>query len=109
MVSRVAPAKGDFAIGKRDEAMVGDGHAMGVAAKIVQHIFRATEGPFCIDNPVASEEQSQPGSEGSGLSKRSQISMEAQLIVLEGLLETSDELAAKDPRQHLEGKKEAVL
>ena len=35
--------------------------------------------------------------------------MEAQLVVLEGLLDTSDELAAKDPRQHLEGKKEAVL
>ncbi len=35
--------------------------------------------------------------------------MEVQLAVLEGLLETSDKLAAKNSRQHLEGKKEAVL
>jgi hypothetical protein len=35
--------------------------------------------------------------------------MEAQLAVLEGLLETSNELAAKDSGQHLKGKKEPVL
>jgi len=34
--------------------------------------------------------------------------MEAQLAVLEGLLEASDELAAKDCGQHFEGKKEPV-
>ena len=42
--SRVAPAKGDLAVGERDQAMVGDGHAMGVAAQILQHVFGATEG-----------------------------------------------------------------
>jgi hypothetical protein len=38
-----------------------------------------------------------------------QLSREAELTVLEGLPEASDELAAKDSRQHLEGKKEPVL
>jgi hypothetical protein len=34
--------------------------------------------------------------------------MEAQSAVLEGLLESSNKLAAKDSRQHLERKKEPV-
>jgi hypothetical protein len=35
--------------------------------------------------------------------------LEVQLATLERLFETSDELAAKDSREHLEGKKEPVL
>jgi hypothetical protein len=36
--------------------MVGDGHAMGVAAQILEHIFGATEGRFGVDHPILSEE-----------------------------------------------------
>jgi hypothetical protein len=43
-VSRIAPTKSDLAIGQGDQAVVGDGHAMGVAAEIVHYVFRATEG-----------------------------------------------------------------
>ena len=32
VVARVAPAEMDFPVSKRDQAMVGDGHAMRVAA-----------------------------------------------------------------------------
>jgi hypothetical protein len=46
VVSRITPAKGDLAIGKGNQAMVGDGHAMGAAAQVVQHIFGTTEGAF---------------------------------------------------------------
>jgi len=45
----------DLAIGKRDQAMVGDGHAMGVAAEILQHIFRAAEGSSPTRVPWKSE------------------------------------------------------
>ena len=36
--------------------MVGDGHAMGVAAQILQHILGATEGTLEINHPVLSVE-----------------------------------------------------
>jgi hypothetical protein len=46
VVRGIAPAKSNLVILERDQAMVGDGHAMGVAAEIVQHVSGTTEGPF---------------------------------------------------------------
>ncbi len=97
--------KGDLTIGEGDQAVVGDGHAMGVAAEILQHVFRAPEGRFQVDHPVLSIEGSQPGSESLGLSEEFQVFREAQLAVLEGLLERVDKLATKDFPQHLFRKK----
>ena len=42
MVSGITPAKSDLAISEGDQAVIGDGHAMGVAAQIVRHIFGTT-------------------------------------------------------------------
>jgi len=55
VVSGVAPTKSDRSRGKRDQAMIGDGHAMGVAAQILEHILGATEGWFRVHHPVLSE------------------------------------------------------
>ena len=55
LVCRITPAKGDLAIGKGDQAMVGNGHAMGVAAEILQHILGATEGTFQVHHPILSK------------------------------------------------------
>jgi len=57
-VSRVAPTESDLAIRKGNQAMVGDGYAMGVAAQILEHILRASERSFGVDHPVLSEERS---------------------------------------------------
>ena len=43
VVRGIAPEKSDLAVGKGNQAMVRDGHAMGVAAEIFD-IFGATEG-----------------------------------------------------------------
>ena len=63
-MSRVAPTKGDLAVGKRDESMIGDGHPMGVAAQVLEDILGAAEGWFGVDHPVFSEEWPEPRSEG---------------------------------------------
>ena len=89
--------------------MVGDGHAMGVAAQILQHVFGAAEGAFGVDHPILAEQQSPPCSESFRLGKWSEVSMEVQLAILKSLFEAVGELAAKDSRQHHEGKKESVL
>jgi hypothetical protein len=61
--------KGDLVIGQRDEAIVGDGHAMGVAAEILEYILGAAEGWFAVDHPRLAKQWSEPGSEGPGLSQ----------------------------------------
>jgi len=61
--------------------MVGDGYAMGVAAEILQHVFRATAG-FKVNDPVLSVEWSQPSSEDLGLSEKLQASSASRQTML---------------------------
>ena len=108
VVSGITPAKSDLTIDEGDQAMVGYGHAMSVAAQILQHILGATEGAFQVDHPVLSKQRPQPGGKDLGLSEELQISGEAELAILEGLLKRIDELAAKDFPQDSFGKKVVV-
>src|SRR5260370_7489966 len=85
--------------------MVGDGHAMGVAAEILQYKLWATEGWFQIDDPVLAVQGSQPGGKSFRLSEECEVSMETKLAVTEGLLESVDKLSAKDLTQHHARKK----
>ena len=48
----ILPAEGNLVIFESDEAMVGDGNAVGVAAEIAEHMMRATKRGFGIDHPV---------------------------------------------------------
>ena len=66
VVSGITPAKSHLAIGKGDQSMVGDGHAMGVAAEILQHIFGAAKGTFQVDDPVFSKQWPEPSREDLG-------------------------------------------
>ena len=50
VVRRITPAKSDLIILEGDQAMVGDGHTVGIAAEILQHLFGTTEGPFQVDH-----------------------------------------------------------
>ena len=79
VMSRVAPAKGDLAIGERDQAVVGDGDAMGVAAQILEHVLGASEGRLAVDHPVLSVEWPQLGSEDLGLSQGGELTREVRL------------------------------
>ena len=104
-MSRIPPAEGNLPLRKRDEAVVGNGDAMGIATQILQHILGAAEWWFCVNHPVFSEEQSRPSSESFGLGEGSQVSVEAQSAALEGLLQTSNELTAKTRDNTLRGRK----
>jgi hypothetical protein len=87
--------------------MVGDGHAMGISAEILEHVVGTAEGWFGVDDPVFSEQRSEPGSEDLGLREQSQIAGEVQLVTLKSGLESGDELAAKHASEYLDGEKEA--
>jgi hypothetical protein len=79
---------------------------MRVSAEILEYVVGTAEGWFGVDDPVFSEQRSQPGSEDLGLRVQSQIAGEVQLVMLKSRLET-DELAAKHTSEYLNGEKEA--
>jgi hypothetical protein len=87
--------------------MVKEGHALGIAAEILQDVLGSTEGWFGVDDPVFAEERTQPGSEELGMGERCEFSGQVQLAVREGRLEAGDELATKYAPQYSNGKKEA--
>src|SRR3974390_2395451 len=70
-----------------------------------------TERRFAIDHPVMPEQLAEPSGEHLGLSRLSeliQIAIEAEFSFAAGALQGSHELAAKNPAQHFDGKKERV-
>ena len=52
VVGGIAPTKRDLSVSKRDQAVVGDGHAMGVTAQITENMLWASERTFRVDHPV---------------------------------------------------------
>jgi hypothetical protein len=57
----VSPAEGNVSIHKGDQAMVGNGYSMSVAAEIAENILRAAEWPLAVDDPVLTVEFSDEG------------------------------------------------
>ena len=88
--------------------MVGDGHAMGVAAEILQHIFGASEGTFQVNHPVFSKQWPEPSSKDLGFGEELQLFGETELAILEGLPEGRDKLATKDLTQYRFGQEIVV-
>ena len=79
--------------------MIGDGHAMGVAAEILQHIWGTTEGTFQVHHPVLSKQWPEPSGEDLGFAEPLEVFGETELTILEGLPEGCDELATEDLTQ----------
>ena len=55
-VGVILPAEGDALSFKGQQSMIGNGHAMGVATEIAQHLQGAAEGGLGVDHPVVAME-----------------------------------------------------
>ncbi len=53
----VFPPEAHDALIQAHQPLVGDGHAVGVAPEILQHLFGTGEGPLGVDHPVVSTER----------------------------------------------------
>ncbi len=68
-VCRVAPMEVDVVIVLCNESVVGDRDAMRVRAEIAQNMFWTSEGTLGEDDPVVTEEGSQPCCEAALISQ----------------------------------------
>ncbi len=81
--------------------MVGDGDAMGIAREVMQHVLRATERRFGIDDPVLPIKRAQEEGEVLLLMERHALAEEAQLMAGKEAPQSGDELAAENAAEHL--------
>jgi hypothetical protein len=92
----VTPSERDLPIGKRDKSVIGDGHAVRITAEVAQNVFGSAEWPFAVDDPLLPECLSNQFREHLGSAEWLQGAMEAQLSVSESILQSLNELTAKD-------------
>src|SRR5262245_48899045 len=93
----VSPPEGDLPLSEREQSMIGDSHAMSVAAQILKHIFRATEGAFSRKPPslfgrtIATRQRKssvgrgEPGFHGSSVGRSGRLASDQQRTYRETL------------------------
>ncbi len=81
LLAVVFPAEADRAVVERQDTLVGDGHAVGVAAEIVEHAGGAVEGGPGVDHPLAAAKGPQPAREGVRVGQGLERTAEAQAAV----------------------------
>jgi len=108
LVGIILPAERDLAVGKVHDPVVRDGNAMCIARQVVEDMFRSTEGSLGVDHPILTKQRAQKGMEGFLFAESFEATGEQQFAVTESLLESGDELAAKDTAQHLYRQEEWV-
>lgn len=69
-VSIILPAESNLAIGKGNDPMVGDGHAMCIASQVMKYVLRTAEGRFGVYDPVLAEQRTKKRTEGLCLRQR---------------------------------------
>ena len=82
----ILPAESDLVMFESHEAVVGDGHAMGVAGEIAEHMMRTAEGGLGVDDPVLTEQWAQEGAKGLLVGERTKATGEGKLVLLESSL-----------------------
>ena len=104
----IFPAEGNLIVGEGDEAMVGDGDAMGVAGEIAEEMMGTAEGWFGIDDPWLTEQGAQESAEGFLVFQRTKRTGEDQLALLKSSLESGDELATEDTTEYAHWQEEGI-
>ena len=89
------------------EALVGDGDAVRVAAEVVEHAGGPVEGRLGVDHPLAAAQGPQVAREGGRVGKVGEAAAEPQAALAEGLLELVEEERAEAAGEDAHGQEEA--
>ena len=91
----VPPTEADLTVLDGEEAVVGDGDAVGVAPEVVEDLVGAGEGGLGVDDPLGLAEGLEVAGEGGGVIERGEGVAELEPAGAEGLLEPFEEEAAE--------------
>jgi len=82
----IFPGEGDLTVFQLEQAAIGNGHSMGVAAQIFQYALRPAKGSLGVHHPLGLAQGSQITGEGRRIAQPLQIAEELQLALGVGLL-----------------------
>ena len=103
MVASIPILKADRSIVDRQDSVIADGHAMGVAAEIFQRSLRSVERRFGVEAPCLAVEFVQHCGELSRIARRPG---EVQLVLVAYGLEAGEELASEHLAKRSYGEEE---
>ena len=107
LLAVVLPAEADVAVLDGEDAAVGDGHAVGVAAEVGEDTGGAVEGRLGVDDPVGLAQGLEVALEGGGVGERGEGAGEAQAALAEVAFELVEEEGAETAREDADGQEEA--
>ena len=96
----VFPAERNLAVGHADQARVGDGDAVGIAAEIGQHLLWSAEWRLGVDDPFDAADLGKSAPEGSALRQFDKVAEEAQPARALGRLQLLQKEPAEQARQN---------
>jgi hypothetical protein len=103
LVPVIFPGEGDLASFQRQEATVGDGHAMGVASQVFQHVLRTAEGGFGVNYPLLLFEGGQVAGKSCRVAQPFHLAEELELAGGVSLFQGFQKQAAEQTAEHLHG------
>jgi hypothetical protein len=103
----VLPAEADDAVGGADEPLVGDGHAVRIAAEVLEDLRRPGEGALSVHDPGVVAKVPEPGGEGVRISEGRERAGEDKRAGGEGAVKGRQVLAAEDRREGADREEEA--
>jgi hypothetical protein len=104
----VLPAESNLAVFQTQEAMVGNGHFVGVTTEIVHDLFGPAKRPFGIDDPFYLAQFSQEPVEHLGLGEFLELAVKLQLFLVVGVSESGHEKPAIESRENPYREKELL-
>jgi hypothetical protein len=104
----VFPTECDLAVLEGDQAMVGDGDAVGVTGQVVGDIFGSAEGWLGVDDPVLTKQGAEQRTKLLGILEDFLVSIESEFALLEGSAEAGHKLPPKDAAEDLDGQEEGI-
>ena len=104
----VLPPESDLVAVDGKNSAIGDRHAVGVAGQIAKDLLRSAKWRFGVDDPFTLEGLLNQLVEPDGIGERRKITKEDQSSFSKRTPEQTQELATKDPAQHLHRQQKAI-
>src|SRR4051794_6731218 len=103
----VLPLKSNLIVVDCEQSVIGDGHAMRIAAYVIQHLLWSGERALCVDHPLGSLRSGQELGKTSAVEKSFHCPEQLQLASVEGSLQRFEKKSPEQTGEYAHWQEEA--